>query len=376
MSWGHTFVRMSFKINNKIRFIIIIIIIFFLYYSAFNYLEEKKYNELPENWYHGGIYTYDCVTVNGVFMEINTQRSTTTNHISFQSNCKKDFAFYIRHPNTTKVYYKVNSSLIKGINLTDNNQVEITFNSNSIEKYGHYSFDIDTENIFDFYAYYSIVTPDTNPQKIVFVFDSSKYSCGDCIDIISKDNLENERGIFYRETNRAVKTFFIKGENQFLFRFNPQNKKIIFIQKILDSVLLGLIATLLYVLLFGKRGRPMVNEDTKLKKKETNIKEKKGFFKWYQSKLSSEEDIEIRKRQEEYLKWIAGIILTCAIALYGWYLIELVAQKGMKFLLIRSFSIILLLLIFYIYSWRIIPDYHEITNGYIRDSKRKNKKSS
>lgn len=265
--------------KNKKMIIFMVVVFIFGYIFLYNFFEEGKYNELPKDWYYGSIDAYDCVTVDSIFMEIDGQKGMTTNHISFNSNCKKDFGFSILHPNITHFDFNGDSSLIKRINLTDSGRIEILFNSSSIEINKYYAFDIYTKNIFDFYAYYNIRTPDANPQKIVFIFDSLKYLCGDCINIIEGelDKENGERGIFYREHNRAVKTFFIDGSNSFLFRFNPQNKWVILIQKIIDGLFLGIVATLLYVLLFEQKNLKEANQITSIKvtKKVKQTKRKK-----------------------------------------------------------------------------------------------------
>jgi len=237
----------------KFKYVLILVALLLLYLAATFYIEEKKSFNLPKEWYVASVTANDesCFKVYSISITIDTRQKRTTNEIAFEDNCPLETGFSIYHPNITEYNFKGNETILINKNLT-NNQILILLNSSAIEKNKIYTFQIDTKNDFGFYFFYRInVNVPADSQQLVFVFDGKKYLCNtDCIAIL-EGNIVSNLPILERENFLRVKTIEWK-DSRLLIRFNPQNYYFILGQKIIDGIFLGLIATLLYVILFGR----------------------------------------------------------------------------------------------------------------------------
>lgn len=232
--------------------VIVSIILLIIVFYWLSYFFENTLYEPFDNWYRGGVWisNSDCLKAHSYYFQIDERKDTTYTSLSLESSCKNDFNIILESPTVKSFTVEGDKKLIKSSKITNSSEVFLTIDNDKAKKRLSFSLIIETKNQFDFYSHYDFQnTPIADSQQIDFIYNGKKYVCeAGCIAIVH-GNIEQELPILNREN-------FIRAKNirwsdrRLLFIFAPQRLNTILHMKLVTGAFIGLLATLLYFLIF------------------------------------------------------------------------------------------------------------------------------
>ena len=91
-------------------------------------------------------------------------------------------------------------------------------------------------------------------NRLFFLFDGNKYTCdNDCIQLFNA-NVEHNLPLIHLKEEDKIGNLRVKeiiwNDGNLVLRFNPFDSKIIYWQKVIDTLFLSIIAAMLYGLVF------------------------------------------------------------------------------------------------------------------------------